>query len=162
MRKVPEKQKARPKERFFETSHKQVMYPRYHSNCALEKGAPLQAPASPMHSRGSHGRRLLIPAGGCSDLQLGRDRNLRYSAVGLAPAPGSLRTEDLVRLRHRFSYSLAGKFTPFPRICQEKFFDSAIHTAGAARPTACTSRRAHIPAEPIPPLSPGTPPGCSR
>ena len=64
MRKVPEKQKTRLKERFFETSHKQVMYPRYHSNCALEKGAPLQAPASPMHSRGSHGRRLLIPAGG--------------------------------------------------------------------------------------------------
>ena len=118
MRKVPEKQKTRLKERFFETSHKQVMYPRYHSNCALEKGAPLQAPTSPMHSRGSHGRRLLIPAGGCSDLQLGRDRTVRQSAARLPPAPGSLGADGLVRLRHRFSYSLAMQFTRYRPVCQ--------------------------------------------
>ena len=42
--------------------HNPVMYPRYHSNCAPQR-TPLQAPASPMHSRGSHGRRLPVPAG---------------------------------------------------------------------------------------------------
>ena len=40
---------------------------------------------------------------------------MELSAAGLPPPPGSLWTEGSVRLRHRFSYSLAGILYDFSR-----------------------------------------------
>ena len=40
---------------------------------------------------------------------------MELSAAGLPPLPGSLWTEGSVRLRHRFSYSLAGILYDFSR-----------------------------------------------
>ena len=115
MRKGSGQRKTRPKESSLRRVHKQAHVPAVPLKLRPCPGTPLQAPASPMHSRGSHGKRLLIPPRGeRSDLQLGRDGNLRYSAAGLAPAPGSLRTEDLVRLRHRFSIHLWKVYTLLP------------------------------------------------
>lgn len=103
----------------FETSHNQVMYPRYHSNCASERSAALglqQALCS--HAAVTGG--VYLP-GGRSDLQLGRDGNMRPSAAGLPPPPALCKQNRLVRLRHRFSDSLAVKCTPIFWVCQGGF-----------------------------------------
>ena len=87
-------------------------------------GAAPRTPASPMLSRGRHGRRLLARHSGRSGLQLGRDGTLGPPAAGLPPRPGSLRTAGPVRLRHRFSIDFGGILYDSSPVVKRKFYES--------------------------------------
>ena len=93
------------------------MYPRYHSNCAGT--APLLGLQQALCSHAAVTGGVYQSPQGRSNLQLGRDGTMRRPATGLPPVPGSLGADGLVRLRHRFSYSLAEKSTPYRKVCQE-------------------------------------------
>ena len=73
-----------------------------------------------------------MPVSRGSDLQLGRDGTLGRSAAGLPPIPGSLWTEGPVRLRHRFSYSLASILQDSPLVVKGEVEE--IHAFPRAEP----------------------------
>ena len=83
---------------FFETSRNQPAVP-----LKLHVAVPLQAPSSPVPLRSFHGKRLLesFSIEGRSGFRLGRDGLVSALRPALQQLAGSLRADELRRLRHR-------------------------------------------------------------
>ena len=115
--------KTRPKGFPLRRVHKPIMYPRYHSNCALRKGRPSQAPTSPMLLRGSHGRRLLIH----KDVRTSSSEvsGPETSCCRASTAPGSLKAEPSRPSSSSLLLFTYSKSTSTLFACQE-FFSTVL------------------------------------